>query len=423
MDIVGLENLPPIMLSGNFPDTIVLQGSAMDVSVFMNNQLLFEETYEHSGDFLIYLKFKELFHSLLETEIPLTGDIFEQTKSVADFGIQIIEASQPVMYSFRLVKGGIDSQDVDSESFLLHNFLTWKPQVKKVKYLDPQWLTYYSTGKCNLIMQATWLEGSELVTSEPVGLYVLPVLSKNSLNVKFERLWQNFAQDGRAPYYIDIWVESFSNEKLTYTQRYVLSNEYNEFDDLFVFENSLGGVDVIRFTGELENQTQHEYKNALFGNETREYEIVFNQVFSKNTGYFRNGYEMLWTKDFLSSLKRYQYISGVPVRIVLKSIEAKDIKTELNHFSFTYSFASQSRYLNNAAVIGQLPSIMAEFSGMPSIVGDDIYVRIFGDQVVDGVKTFLQPVLTNVVQPASGDNLILNDLVVQEGGIIDCGQF
>jgi hypothetical protein len=50
-------------------------------------------------------------------------------------------------------------------------------------------------------------------------------------------------------------------------------------------------------------------------------------------------------------------------------------------------------------------------------------VRIFGDQAVDGVKTFLQPVKTNEVKPASGDNLVLNDLVVQEGGIIDCGEF
>ncbi|KAF0198419.1 MAG: Uncharacterized protein FD166_1472 [Bacteroidetes bacterium] len=423
MTVVAIQNLPALMLSGNFPDEVTFQGSSAPVSIFMNGELLLEETYEHDGNYTIHLKLRDLFNSLLETVIPIAGDVFIQEASVADFGIQVEEQGGPVTYTFRLVKGGIDSEDIiDSTTFLWGNFLTWKPQVKKVKYLDPQWLTYYSVQEARLMIQATYQEADELVTSDPVLLYTLPVYKKCTMNVKFERLWAGFAQEGRAPYFIDCWIADEGNDKKTYTQRYVLSDEYHEFDDIFVFENSLGGVDVIRFTGELEHQLGHEFKSAVFGEETREYDIIFNRSFSKNTGYFKNGYELMWTSDFMASLNRHLYVSGLPVRIVVKSFEAKDIKTELSHYNFTYSFARQSKYLSSSSAAGQLPGMMAEFSGMPS-VWDDIYVRIFGDQVVDGVKTFLQPVKANEVKPATGDDLILNELTVKDGGIIDCGEF
>lgn len=420
MDIAAL---PSLMLSGNFPAEVTFQGQTSPVSIYMNAELLMEEIYEPSASFIVTLKLRELLHSLLETSIPLTGDIIEQSASVADFEIHV-EGQQggTGIYAFRLVKGGVDTADLDSTSFLQHNFLTWKPQVKKVRYTDPQWLTYYAVGESRLIIQASWLENDELVTSDPQLLYTLPDHKKCTLNVKFEKLWSPFILEGRSPYYIDVWIADEGQDKLTYTQRYVLTDEFNEFDHLFVFENSLGGVDVIRFTGELENQAAHEFKTALFGNGTREYDLVVNRTFSKNTGYFRNAYELLWANDFLLCLNRWQYINGLPVRIVLKGMEAADIKTELNHYTFSYCFSEQSRFQNSNSLAGLLPGIAAEFSGMPSVL-EDIYVRLFGDQVVDGSKTFLQPIRTNQVVPASGNNLVLNDLTVKDGGIIDCGEF
>lgn len=420
---MGITELPGLMLSGNFPEEVTFQGNTETVSIFMNGELLLEEIYEHDGNNIIHLRLRDLLHSQLETVIPTAGNVITQEASAAYFIIQIQEQGGPASYSFRLVKGGIDSAGIaDSTDFLWHNFLTWKPQVKKVKYLDPQWLTYYSVQEARLFIQATYQENDELVTSDPLLFYYLPIFKKCTMNVKFEHLWADFALDGRSPYYIDCWIADDGEDRKTYIQRYVLTDEYHEFDDLFVFENSLGGVDVIRFTGELENQVNHEFKSALFGDETREYDMVFSREFLKNTGYFRNGYELLWTNDFLASMNRYQYISGLPVRIVLKSFEAKDIKTELNHYNFTFSFAKQSRYLNSAVIAGALPGMMNEFTGMPG-VWDDIYVRVFGDQVVDGMKTFLQPVRTNQVVPASGPDLILNELTIQDGGIIDCGEF
>lgn len=419
---MGINELPEIMLSGNFPEEVTFQRDTAIVLIYMNGQLLLEEEYESGSNNVITLRLRELLDSQLKTIIPLAGDIIEQTESVANFSIHIPTGAGTQLKTFRLVKGGIDSEMTDPASFLRGNFLTWKPRVKKVKFLDPQWLTYYAIGEARLCIQATYLEADDLITSDPTLLYELPYGKKSTLNVKFQRLWEQFAQETRSPYYIDCWIEDEGKDVLTYKQRYVLTDQFHEFDDLFCFENSLGGVDVIRFTGETEHSINHEFRNAQFLESTQEYGITFNQVYEKSTGFFRNGYEMLWTNDFLSSINRCHYIAGIPVKIVLRSIEAKSVKTEINHYVFSFNHSKQSKYLNHQLIINQLPGIMGEYPGMSSF-WDDIYVRIFGDQVVDGVKTFLQPVKTNEVKPASGDNLVLNDLVVQEGGIIDCGEF
>lgn len=423
MTTLGIYDLPPLMLSGNFPDSVTFQGHNVPVTLLMNGQVILEETYSSDSSFTISLKFKELLNDLLKTNIPISGDYIEQTTSVANFEIHTTPGQLGVeIFSFTLVKGGIDSPIIDCTNFLLGNFLTWKPQVKKVHFLDPQWLTYYTVAESNLYVQATYLEEDELITSDPLKITDLAVHKKWTINTKFERLWQPFNQAGRSPYYIDVWIADEGTDRWTYVQRYVLTDEYHEFDDLFIFENSLGGVDVIRFTGELERVIENEFKSAYFQKENLEYAVSVNQSFNKNTGYFRNPYEILWTIDFFASINRYHLVNSIPRRIVLKKYDAKDMKTELNHYEFTFSYSEQSKYLNNETILGQLPSIMGDFIYSPQVL-DDIYVRIFGDQVVDGVKTFLQPVHTDIIQPVSGSNLILNGLVVEQGGTIDCGEF
>lgn len=419
---MGIDDLPGIIISGNFPEELTFQGSTSLVSIYMNGSLLLEEQYEPSEGFIISMRLRDLFHSLLETVIPVSGDMIIQDRSCADFRIEIPTQSGIQGYNFRLIKGGIDSSIVDSSNFLVKNFLTWKPQVKKVKYLDPQWLTYYNMGDARFCVQATYLEDNDLITSEKIILQLLPPHQKCTFNTKFEQLWQKFAAPERSPYYIDCWMEDEAQDKFTYVQRYVLSDDYHQFDDLFVFENSLGGIDVIRFTGESESSLEHEFKSALFGRENRDYLLLFNRIITKNTGYFRNSMEMLWTADFLASINRHQYIADIPVRIIIKSFEAKSIKTELNHYTFIYYLSKQSAFLNGAAVSNQLPGMMGDFSGNPSVF-DDIYVRVYGDQTIDGSKTFLEPIRTNEIQPATGSQLTLNNLVVADGGIIDCGQF
>lgn len=419
---MGISELPSIMLSGNFPEEITFQGNSSLVSIYMNDVLLLEEVYEPSDDFIITLKLRDLFHSVLENKIPVAENVLVQDKACANFRIDIPIQDGIESHSFRLVKGGIDSNSVSTDNFLQRNFLTWMPQVKKVKYLDPQWLTYYNIADARLCIKATWLEDDELITSPVKVMDELPNDSKCTINVKFQRLWEQFQAPGRSPYYIDCFMTDEALDALSYVQRFVLTDDYFEFDDLFAFENSLGGIDVIRFTGELESSLEHEFKNAVFGNESKDFDVIINRIFSKDTGYFRNNFELLWTADFMSSTNRFQFVQDIPVRIILKSFEAKSIKTELNHYSFIYSFSKQSPFLNNAGFDNNLPGMMSEFSGMP-LVWDDIYVRVFGDQTIDGTKTFLDPVKTDEIKPATGTSLILNNLVVAEGGIIDCGQF
>lgn len=422
MIVVDFENIPVVNLSGNFPEVIEVLAGYQKIEIKKNGQLVLQEVYQHSGEGRIQYRLKELFDSLLTTMIPYQ-DVFEQTNSVADFSIQVLEGSgSPLIYTFRVVKGGVDNDDLDSENFLKANFLTWKPQVKKVKYLDPQWLSYYAASDVKLMKQASYYENDVFMVTDPVEVYALPAGKKYTCNVKFEKLWGEYVNPESQPVAMDCWIEDAAGTKLTYVQRYVLTDEYHEFDDLFLFENSVGGVDVIRFTGETEKEVKHEFKNALFGENTREFDITLNRPVLKNTGYFHNAYELLWTNDFLTSLNRNHYVNGLPLQISLKEYEAKSKKTVISSYSFSFVYSKQNKYLNNNLLAAEMQGMMNEFNGMP-VVWNDIYVRIFGDQTVDGSKTFLQPIRANSVIPASGGNLNLNSLVVLDGGIIDCGEF
>ncbi len=420
---IPIEDLPQIMLSGNFPDEITISHNLKTtVQVIFRSELIISEEYDPDDKSLIRLRLKELYDSLLETDIPLTGDLYNQSKSIAYCQILVHFSDLDILdRGFHLIKGGIDSPIIDCANFLKSNFLTWKPQVKKVQYLDPQWLTYFNNDKGSKVyIQATYLENEILVTSDPYLLHSLIYNYKYTINTKFDRLWQPFTAPERIPYFIDVWIGMETGEKVTYVQRYVLSNDYFRFNDLFIFENSLGGIDVIRFTGELERKIDNEVKSAILRNGYREYAVTINHIYTKNTGYFKNVYEILWTSDFFSSINRYHVVNNQPNKILVKSHEAKDIKGELNSYEFTFSYSQKTKYLNNETISDQLPSITSEFYNSP-MAFDDIYVRVFGDQSVDGVKTFLQPIKSNIIEPASGDKLYLNGLLVEEGGVIDCG--
>lgn len=410
------------MFSGNFPEDLTFQAISSPVNIYMNGELILSEVYDHAGNYTIHLRLRELFDSLLTVKIPTNENVLIQEAAAANFAIEVEIEDVLTQFSFRLVKGGLDTDKVDCTDFLWTNFLTWMPRVKKVKENDPQWLTYYSVQEAQLFFEATFMQDGALHTSAPMQLYILPELKVCTMNVNFEHIWSQVDLDGRLPYFIDVWIQDEGGLKKTYSQRYVIYDDFHEFDDLCCFVNSLGGVDIIRFTGEFESELKHEFKNAKFRDEYQEFDILLNTVFKKNTGYFHNPYEMMWTSDFFSSIERYHLSFGQFKRIIVKEYEAVYKKTILNSFTFSFSYARESKYLNNNILSAGALGALNEFPGMQQL-WDDIYVKIFGNQLVDGTKTFLQPVKANTVIPASGSSLILNDLVVEDGGIIDCGEF
>jgi hypothetical protein len=100
----------------------------------------------------------------------------------------------------------------------------------------------------------------------------------------------------------------------------VLIVDYYEFDDLFVFANTLGAIDTVRLNGSREEDNQFDISTALFDEDSNDYDVQYDQVFKKNSGYFSSARERSWLNEFLNSTKRYYVTPANPMRSSIPQI-------------------------------------------------------------------------------------------------------
>lgn len=323
---------------GNLPDLILSDTVAVNLKFYKGEELLLQETYQPDSDEKIKVDLKELIEGLLIIEIPdFSDEEFHQTQGYADFSVIINEDDENPI-EFRVVKGGVGTDEaVDTPLFLDSNFLTWQPQQKYVQYHDPEWLTYYAQGAYLLKAKGYHLTGDETIT-----LATFTANQLTTVNMNYGRLIDLFADQ---PLYIDVWVEE-EGDRLSFIQRLILSTEEFQFNDLFVAENSLGGIDTIRFTGELQDNNDFEFRSALFDLETRDYYSNPNPDFEKNTGTFRSTRERIWSLEFFKSLQKYYLHEGILKRIRVTKNSLSSVTGLLNNYTFNFTWAKQNKYLN-----------------------------------------------------------------------------
>lgn len=337
MAITILQEPPALSFVGNLPDIIGHSDDtvAENFSISIDGSIILEETYVPDSQGRITIRIRELLDDHLSLAIPV-GNLYEQLDAVKD--VECLLGSEPI--DFRIIKGGVDRQALNSSDFMAANWLTWQPQSKIVKYRDPEWLSYYPLQNVNVRVKGYFQGG----TDQTVTKHTLTADSLYTINVNFQQVRSFFVDQ---PLYFDIWVENTGGTPLTYTQRYVLTDEVYDYDDLFVFENSLGGIDTVRFTGQKELLNKSQFDAALFFDEIElDYEVLPDRAFNKNTGYFHSKKALAWSQDFFSSLQKYIYEKENLVRILVKEPEVTDIKFELIHFDFKYIYTRQTKYLD-----------------------------------------------------------------------------
>lgn len=325
-----------LSFSGNMKPFVVSASAATLFVLKKNGIEILQEVYypDNSGNFTVDVQ--EVIHSGLEIAIP-TGNMFYQQKAAANFSVYL---DGNLQYNFRCVKSGIEgSPAIAGLSFFKANFLTWQPQVMTVKYDDIQYLTYYTTeNNCHIRLKFYYYQSNAISTQETT-IYTMNAGQVYSLNMKYSHLRSFISPQTQKPVAIDVWVESAANVRLSNIHRYQLTDAYDRFDDLFLFENSLGGVDVIRFDGMLEAKDEHNILKAIFDKEKKEYDIEFSRIYSKNTGYLDTESKRRWALEFFSSVNRYHIVDGIIKRIVVSKFDTKNIKGELNDFSFDYYYS------------------------------------------------------------------------------------
>jgi hypothetical protein len=322
-----------INFSGNLRDIVITNAAPVSLKLMQGAALIIEEIYSPDAANKITIRLKDIIDGLLSSSVPTT-DVFHQNQAYANY-TAIFNDTESI--TFLVIKGGVDADLVDAELFTESAFLTWQPQQKVVKFHDPEWITYYA--KSASVLKA---KGYNASTSQTVTLAALPAGQLTSVNVNYGHLISLFTTQ---PLYIDVWVE-VSGAVKSYVQRYILSADEFEFEDIFVFENSLGGIDTIRLSGEKQTNENFKFDSALFDESVADYSVTPEQVFEKNTGYFNSERERFWSLDFFSSLKKYHNRSGSLRKIIVTKPALASVEGEIADYKFNFAYSKQTNYLN-----------------------------------------------------------------------------
>lgn len=341
-----------LCLSRNIPKVIVSSEDVFPFELKKGEDVLFSASYTPDKNNRAEIDIREIVHTSLSFTLKEQTTSYVQSNLVADFTISL--NSGELTASFRAIRAGVDRSSVDAAIFLKANFLTWQPQVKKVTYSTPEYLTFYAVSDCVVRLKAYFNEGEE-TTSEEIELYNASAGSAYTLPMEYAVISAKF--DSRFPSFYDVWVEDTVGARLTYVQRYVASDILSEREHWILFENSLGGIDTIRAYGQCDFTADHTHNIAVIDEVSTEYSVDTERIFEKSTGYL-TPQERTWLLDFLPSAQKYIFAGNALRPIVVTEDNTAYTEEDLpSEYTFSYKYADATPLLNITRA-EELPEIL-----------------------------------------------------------------
>lgn len=324
-----------LSLSRNLKPLVIGSSEPVSFELKKGEDTLLSQRYEPGDNQRIEIDLREIIHAQLSCDLKESGESYEQTNLAADF-TAIIDGSR---ISFRVVKAGVDRLADTPTNFLKQNFLTWQPNVKRVTYSSPEFLTYYAVEDSTVKLKAVFTDSNETITFS-----VLESSKAWTMNLQYANVVKSL--NGRLPAYYDVWVENASGQRMTYIQRYQAETAKSIHEDWVLFENSLGGIDTFRAYGTESINNQHTHNIAELDEEYVEYRVDTERLHTKNTGYLTPE-ESRWLVDFFPAGKKYIYLGDYLRSIVVTESEVqRDNKLVPTSYSFTYKYADARPLLN-----------------------------------------------------------------------------
>lgn len=323
--------------AGNLKALVVESGQPVTFSI----PGVLEEIYDPDSSGRVVIPLRAFFEAHLQA--PRLDEIPEEGLPLNEYTGYLDGES---IGTFCVLAGGIAVREIDTPLFLRSNFLTWQPRIRYVGYHEPQWLRYVALNDCVVRVKGYFAPTSDETGADPetVTLQELTAGRIYSLDMNYGRIRGVFE---RQPLYFDVWVENTEGERQSFVQRYVLRNVGNEKTaDCFVFENSLGGYDTVRFTGDRKEVGESESRNAVFDGEIFEFGIDYGKAWTKYTGYLPDERTRQWVLEFFSSCRRYHLADSSLERIYVSKPKLEATAGEAAGYEFTFAYSRQSRYLN-----------------------------------------------------------------------------
>lgn len=323
-------------LSGNLTNFLISSNTQVSFILKKGTAILLAQTYDPGSSGQIEIDVHDIIEANLSYIINDSESVYDQTNIVANF-TAIIDTET---VTFTVIRAGVENFSDSATNFLTANFLTWQPQVKKVTYYSPEFLTYYAVNDCIVKIEAHYSDSS----TETITLGSLTAGKAYTIPLQYAII--NSLLTTKLPGYYDVYICSVAGDRYTYIQRFVASNKLSEDEEWILFENSLGGLDTIRAYGEDDFTEENTHNLAEIDGVAEEYRIDTVRKHKKNTGYLDN-YERQWLLDFFPSKRKYIYENSVIRQIVvIESDVSYTSKTLPSAYNFTYKYAASKPLLN-----------------------------------------------------------------------------
>lgn len=327
-----------LSLSRNLKELIISTSSEISLQLLKEDSLLLEETYLPDVNNRVHVDLADIVTSVLSLTMPSGEAVSTSQSSIySDFTVKVDGSS---VAEFTAVRSGVERFSDTAANFLTANWLTWQPQVKEVLRDQPEWLTYYpASGSCACYAKFYYTDGTS------GELKVCDITQCASVNTRFSKLW-GLDESGKERYgIIDVYIKNAQGLRLTYVQRYILRSQ-EALDEVYLCENSLGGIDTFRFYGDRKLMPEIGHTALLFDNAYTATDPDLSRKWSQNTGMLRDK-ECEWCWELFRSSAVYHLYKGGILPIVLdsSSIE-KSAMSVLAAYSFDYRYASDFGLLN-----------------------------------------------------------------------------
>lgn len=326
-----LQQPDVLSFAGNVDDFVIEDvAKSLVFKLSVDEVVIVNEIYV-AEEGVVRVSMKDVVDCFLSVSVPpADSDYIIQSLAVKKFKAEI----EGNVIEFTVVKGGISNAAESSAVFLKTQWLTLQPQEKRIVVHQPEYLSYYAGETCAIKMIAYFADGTEdktLLSLEAGKLYTVDV-SYLKISGKFERAVGCY----------DVWVENEAGQRLTYIQRYILSAS-NSAANVYLFENTLGGMDSVVFSGDFTEKIQTEGTITTVLEESSDSDIDLNFSCEQNTGFIPSIDYARWLRGFFVSKQRY-HVSGALRRIYLRESENGFTINSLNDFTFEFFYSKQTKY-------------------------------------------------------------------------------
>ena len=312
--------------------------------------VILANAYQPGVGGVIEIDLREIVEKQLSIILPANNDaVTDQVTGVADFTATI----DTTEVEFRVIKGGVADLVESASDFVDDHFLSWQSQEKKILQVQPEWLTMYATAERVVKCKAYYLD-NDTIADETVTLATVPAEHLQTIDVSWAAICD--AITATEPIAWDVWFEA-SSVRASYVQRYQLRNAGAE-ENVYIWMNTLGGIDSASFTGYAEDDQKLEHQIAeLYTEDLDEYQIDKKTEIKQSTG-FLTAREGIWLRDFFYSRKRYKIELDGSIRgiVLVESQVVNSTEDDLKQYEFTFRYSSDTSLLNLDRVVTDLPA-------------------------------------------------------------------